>query len=44
MKDQRPDAPKDKIEEPPKKDKAERELPPKVDNPDTPRIVDPGPV
>ncbi len=44
MSDKRPDEPKEKIKEPPKKDKAERELPPKVDNPETPRIVDPGPV
>jgi len=43
--DKRPDAPKDKIKEPPKKDKAERELPPnKEDKPETPRIVDQGPV
>lgn len=44
----RPDEPKEKIKEPPKKDKADRELPPKeddgTDNPETPRIVDSGPV
>lgn len=40
----RPDEPKDKIKDPPPKDKRERELPPKEDNPEVPRIVDPGPV
>lgn len=46
MAQDRPDAPKTPIKDPPppKKDKRERELPPKVDNPDMPRIVDPGPV
>ena len=44
MSEKRPDEPKDKIKEPAKKDKAERELPPKIDNPHMPRIVDPGPV
>lgn len=43
--DKRPDAPKEKIKDPPaNKGKGERELPPKIDNPDMPRIVDPGPV
>lgn len=43
--DKRPDEKKDKIKDPPaNKDKRERELPPKVDNPEMPRIVDPGPV
>jgi hypothetical protein len=44
MGEKRPDERKEKIKEPPKKDKADRELPPKIDNPETPRIVDPGPV
>lgn len=45
MTEKRPDEPKEEIKEPPKKDKSERELPPpKTDNPETPRIVDPGPV
>ena len=43
--DKRPDERKEKIKYPPiKKQKVPRELPTDVENPDTPRIVDPGPV
>lgn len=41
----RPDEPKTPIKDPPaNKDKREKELPPKIDNPEMPRIVDDGPV
>lgn len=42
---QRPDEKPEKIREPKsRKDPAPKELPTDVENPDTPRIVDPGPV
>lgn len=49
MAEKRPDKREEKIKEPPKKDKADRELPPPdsddpTRNPKTPRIVDSGPV